>query len=57
MCIPEIVFKILGVAMPRRAKFYGYQLRKVAEDAVYSGEKLRATGVALKWNMRNSLKK
>jgi hypothetical protein len=56
LCIPEIVFKLLGFVMPERAKFYEYQLKKIADDAVYSGEKLRVTGVKLKWNMRNTLK-
>lgn len=56
LCIPETVFKLMGIVMPKKAKFYEYQLRKIAEDAVYSGEKLRSTGIKLKWNMRNSLK-
>jgi nucleoside-diphosphate-sugar epimerase len=56
LCIPEKVFKLIGVAMPGRAKFYEYQLKKIADDSVYSAEKLRSTGIKLKWNIRNSLK-
>jgi nucleoside-diphosphate-sugar epimerase len=55
LCLPETVFKLMGVVMPARAKFYEYQLRKIAEDALYSGAKLDSR-IRLKWNMRNSLK-
>ena len=51
-----MVFGLVGFVMPERAKFYEYQLRKIAEDNVYSGGKLRATGVELKWNLKNTLK-
>ena len=49
------VFKLLGLVIPEKGKFYGYQLRKIAEDAVYSGEKLRATGIQLQWNLENTM--
>ena len=56
LSIPGTVFKLLGCVVPEKGKFYGYQLRKIAEDAVYSGEKLRAR-VHLMWNLKNTLNK
>ncbi|MCX5811779.1 MAG: NAD(P)-dependent oxidoreductase [Proteobacteria bacterium] len=55
LCIPETAFKLLGLVMPEKAKFYEYQLKKIAKDAVYSGGKLRSR-VQLKWNIKNTLK-
>ena len=53
---PEAAFKLLGFVMPERARYYGYQLRKIAGDAVYSGAKLHSM-VQPKWNLKNTLKK
>jgi UDP-glucose 4-epimerase len=54
--IPETVFKLLGLVIPDRAKFYKYQLKKIADDNIYSGSKLFLTGIKLKWNLKNTLK-
>ena len=56
LCIPETVFKLLGLVMPERAKFYEYQLKKIADDNIYSGSRLLSTGIQLKWNLKNTLK-
>ncbi len=56
LCFPEAAFKLLGFVAPEKAKFYGYQLRKVAGDAVFSGAKLHKM-IQLKWNLKNTLKK
>ena len=54
-CIPETVFRLLGFVMHERAKFYRYQLKKIANNAVYSGAKLHSRA-QLKWNIKNTLK-
>jgi hypothetical protein len=54
LCIPGTVFKLLSLVMPERAKFYEYQLKKIAQDSIYSVEKLRLTGTPLKWNLYNT---
>ena len=56
LCVPEAAFKLMGFVMPERARYYGYQLRKIADNAVYSGAKLHSM-VQMKWNLRNTLKK
>lgn len=56
LCVPESAFKLMGFVMPERARYYGYQLRKIADNAVYSGAKLHSM-VQMKWNLRNTLKK
>ena len=30
--------------------------KKIAQDSIYSVEKLRSTGIPLKWNLKNTLK-
>ena len=52
----EAVFKLLGLVMPERAKFYEYQLKKIADDNIYSGSRLLSTGIKLKWNMENTVR-
>ncbi len=56
LCFPEAAFKLLGFVMPARARYYKYQLRKIADNAVYSGAKLHSM-VQPKWNLKNTLKK
>jgi len=56
LCILKTVLKLIGIVMPRRAKFYEYQLRKITENAVYDGKKLHSI-IDLKWNIRNTLLK
>jgi len=56
LCVPKVAFKLMGIVMPERARYYGYQLRKIADNAVYSGAKLHSM-VQMKWNLRNTLKK
>jgi len=54
--VPKAAFKLMGFVMPERARYYGYQLRKIAGDAVYSGAKLHKM-IQPKWNLKNTLKK
>jgi len=56
LCVPKTTFKLLALVMPEKARFYRYQLRKIADDAVYTGAKLHAI-VQMKWNLKNTLKK
>jgi nucleoside-diphosphate-sugar epimerase len=56
LCVPGVAFKLLGFVMHEKARFYGYQLRKITDDAVYSGAKLHSM-VQMKWNLRNTLQK
>jgi len=56
VCVPEAAFKLLGFVVPQRARYYEYQLRKIADNAVYSGAKLHKM-IQLKWNLRNTLQK
>lgn len=51
---PLLLFRLLSLALPERAGYYAYQFNKVAKDARYSVEKLRATGIPLIWNLRNT---
>ena len=53
--IPEIVFGCIGLAMPRKGKFYKYQLKKIAQDSIYSGNKIYSSGIRLKWNLKSTL--
>ncbi len=57
LCIPGTVFKLLGLVMPEKAKFYEYQLKKIADDNIYSGSRLLTTGIQLKWNLGNTVNK
>ena len=54
--VPEAAFKLLGFVIPERARYYGYQLRKIANNAVYSGAKLHSM-IQMTWNLRNTLQK
>lgn len=52
---PSFLFKCLGLFAQGRAEFYKLQLNKIALNSVYSADKLRSTGVKLKWNLKNTL--
>lgn len=54
LCVPKAAFKLMGFVMPERARYYGYQLRKIADNAVYSGVKLHSM-FQMKWNLRKEL--
>ena len=54
--LPKTVFKLIGLIAPDKAKFYEYQLKKIANDNIYSGSKLISMGIQLKWNLKNTLK-
>ena len=45
-----------GLFAQGRAEFYKLQLNKIAVNSLYFAEKLRSTGVELKWNLKNTLK-
>ena len=53
--IPEIVFGCIGLIMPRKGKFYKYQLKKIAQDSICSGNKIYSSGIRLKWNLKSTL--
>ena len=55
LCIPETAFKLLSLVIPERARFYQYQLEKIADDDVYSGAKLHSM-IQMKWNLKNTFK-
>jgi len=44
--IPEIIFRFIGLIMPRKGKFYKYQLKKIAQDSIYSGTKIHSSYVS-----------
>lgn len=52
--IPEIIFGCIGLVMPRKGKFYKYQLKKIAQDSICSGNKIYSSGIRLKWNLKNT---
>jgi len=52
--IPEIVFGCIGLVMPRKGKFYKYQLKKIAQNSICSGNKIYSSGIRLKWNLKNT---
>ncbi len=54
--IPEAVFKWLGLIMPARANALTYRWHKVARDAVYSGAKMMAMNIPLRWDLRTTLR-
>ena len=56
LSVPSFLFKCLGLFAQGRAEFYKLQLNKIALNSLYSAEKLRSTGIKLKWNMENTLK-
>jgi hypothetical protein len=55
--LPSSIFDFMRLIIPQRGEFYQYQLKKIAQDSIYSVEKLRSTGIQLKWNLKNTLKK
>jgi len=52
--IPEIVFGCIGIIIPQKGKFYKSQLKKIAQDSIYSGNKIYSSGIRLKWNLKNT---
>jgi nucleoside-diphosphate-sugar epimerase len=56
LSVPSFLFKCLGLFAQGRAEFYKLQLNKIALNSLYSAEKLRSTGITLKWNLKNTLK-
>ena len=52
--LPLTVFQYFKFLMPQRAEYLKYQFNKIAQDSVYSVEKLRSTGIPLKWNLYNT---
>lgn len=59
--IPEAIhlraFQCLKLLMPKKADYLKYQFNKIAQDSVYSAEKLRSKGTKLKWNLYNTFSK
>ena len=53
--LPEIFFESIVLIMPKKGKFYKYQLKKIAQDSIYSGTKVYSSGIQLKWNLENTL--
>ena len=40
---------------PKNGSSFSYQLRKIAEDSIYSGEKLISAGMKFPWNLADTL--
>jgi len=57
LLIPEIVFGSIGLIMPQKGKFYKSQLKKIAQDSLYCGNKLFSSRIRLNWNLKNTLSK
>jgi hypothetical protein len=55
--LPSGIFELLRLIMPQKGEFYQYQLKKIAQNSIYSVEKLCSTSIPLKWNLKNTLKK
>lgn len=51
----DAIFKFIALILPRKGKYYNYQLKKVTQDSVYSGDKLFSSGTRLKWNLTKTL--
>ena len=56
LSVPSFLFKCLGLFAQGRAEFYKLQLNKIALNSLYSADKLRSTGIKLKWNLENTLR-
>jgi nucleoside-diphosphate-sugar epimerase len=57
LSVPSFLFKCLGLFAQGRAEFYKLQLNKIALNSLYSADKLRSTGIQLKWNLKNTVSK
>ena len=53
--LPRLVFKLITLVWPQKGRFLLYNLDKIAKSALYSGRKIQSTGIALKWNIKNTL--
>lgn len=53
--IPTGVSAVLQRIFPKNGSYFSYQLRKIAEDAVFSGEKLLSAGIKFPWNLIDTL--
>ncbi|MHB8108425.1 MAG: NAD-dependent epimerase/dehydratase family protein [Syntrophorhabdaceae bacterium] len=49
--LPLLAFSIMSLCAPKKAEFYRYQFKKIAQDASYSALKLRKTGMKLSWDI------
>lgn len=54
--LPRAVFKSVARIWPARGRYYLYSFDKVARDQVYSGEKLNARGIRMRWNLEKTLR-
>lgn len=52
--VPFSLLKLVSLILPEKARYYTFQLRKVAKDTRYSLEKLQSTGTSLNWNLYNT---
>ncbi len=54
--IPASVFKAVSIVLPGKGKYYLYNLNKITSSQIYSGEKLYARGVRMKWDLETTLR-
>ena len=52
--IPHMAFSCLSLVLPKKAEYYKYQFRKISMDATYSIERLRGTGINLRWDLEST---
>jgi nucleoside-diphosphate-sugar epimerase len=55
LILPRILISCLGLVNPKKGQFYNFQLRKIVNGSVFSGEKIRSSGIPLRWNVTNTL--
>ena len=53
--LPTAVSMALRRIFPNKGSSFSYQLRKIAEDSIYSGEKLISAGMKFPWNLADTL--
>lgn len=52
--LPLFVFSVLSLFLPKKAEYYKYQLRKIAQDSTYSIKKLHDTEMKLPWDLNKT---
>jgi len=54
IAVPMAVFQFLNILMPKKLSYLKYQFKKIAQNSIYSSEKLLSTGFSPKWNLYNT---
>jgi len=53
--LPEITLRCVSLASPNIGRHLRYRFGKIADDCVYSGDKLYSKGLDTRWNLTNTL--